>query len=172
MGRVAVLAGGLALWGVAPAFAEYAVQSGDVIEISVAGLPDLKQRSVVGLAGEISVPMIAPVRVAGLSLPEVQKKIKAELSQKLYQQHASDGREAVTAISPEAVMVSIIEYRPVYLSGDVTKPGASDLSARHDGPTGGGAGRRLRDHAVPDEQPVPGIRPTCAPSTRRSGCSS
>ncbi|WP_406857043.1 polysaccharide biosynthesis/export family protein [Alsobacter sp. KACC 23698] len=124
MGRVAVLAGGLALWGVAPAFAEYAVQSGDVIEISVAGLPDLKQRSTVGLAGEIAVPMIAPVRVAGLSLPEVQKKIKAELSQKLYQQHASDGREAVTAISPEAVMVSIVEYRPVYLSGDVTKPGA------------------------------------------------
>ena len=90
----------------------------------MAGLPDLKQRSVVGLAGEIAVPMIAPVQVAGLTLPDVQKKIKAELSQKLYQQHASDGREAVTAISPEAVMVSIVEYRPVYLSGDVTKPGA------------------------------------------------
>lgn len=107
-----------------PAFADYLIQPGDVIEVSVAGIADFKQRSVVGLDGETSVPMIRPVKVAGLDLAGAQKLIKEQLSQKLYQQRTPDGREGITAITPDSVLVTIAEYRPVYLNGDVTKPGA------------------------------------------------
>ncbi|WP_375461958.1 polysaccharide biosynthesis/export family protein [uncultured Enterovirga sp.] len=103
--------------------ADYRLQAGDVIETAVAGLPDLRQRSTVGLDGEVSVPMIAPLKVSGLNLSEAEALIKERLSRKLYQQRTPDGRESVTAIAPDAVLVTVAEYRPIYLNGDVTKPG-------------------------------------------------
>jgi polysaccharide export outer membrane protein len=104
--------------------AEYLIQPGDTLEVTVAGLPDLKHRGVVGPDGAMTVPMIQPLRIAGLDLAAAQKAVKEQLSRKLYQQRTPDGRESVTAIAPDAVTVTIAEYRPVYLNGDVTKPGA------------------------------------------------
>lgn len=104
--------------------AEYLIQPGDTLEVTVAGLPDLKHRGVVGPDGAMTVPMIQPIRIAGLDLAAAQKAVKEQLSRKLYQQRTPDGRESVTAIAPDAVTVTIAEYRPVYLNGDVTKPGA------------------------------------------------
>ncbi len=117
------------------AYAEYLIQSGDVLETSVAGLPDLKQRSLVGPDGFVSIPLIAPIKASGLTLTDVQNTAKQQLSKKLFEQRSSDGREGVTAISPNAVMVSIAEYRPVYINGDVTKPGEESyrpgMTVRH-----------------------------------------
>ncbi|TXN72283.1 polysaccharide export protein [Methylobacterium sp. WL6] len=115
----AIVSGGLTVC----AHAEYLIQPGDTVEIAVAGLPDLKQRSVVNPDGAVAVPMTRPVKVAGLGLSAAQTLIKDQLSRKLYQQRMSDGRDSITAIGPDMVMVTIAEYRPVYVNGDVTKPG-------------------------------------------------
>ena len=105
------------------AHAEYRIQPGDVLEIAVTGLPDIKQRGTVDNDGQITVPLTPPVLVAGLGLGQVQARIKELLSQRIYQHRGADGRDSVTAISPDSVIVTIAEYRPVYLTGDVTKPG-------------------------------------------------
>ena len=105
------------------AYADYLVQPGDVLEIAVAGLPDLKLRGTVDTDGQIAVPLTASVKVGGLEFAKVQAKIRELLSQRIYQQRGPDGRDATTAISPDSVIVTIAEYRPVYLTGDVTKPG-------------------------------------------------
>lgn len=107
----------------AAAQAEYVIQSGDTLELSVAGLPDLKQQTTVGISGEITLPLVRVGKVKGLTLAEAQKHVKELLSTKLYQQRGPDGRENVTAIPPDAITLTIAEYRPVYLNGDVTKPG-------------------------------------------------
>lgn len=106
-----------------PALAEYLIRPGDTLEVAVAGIPDLKRRSVVDLDGLVTLPMIKPVAVGGLDLTAAQAAVKEELSKKLYQQHTPAGAESITAITPDAVSVSIVEYRPVYLNGDVSKPG-------------------------------------------------
>lgn len=120
VGAASLLAVGLST----AAHAEYLIQAGDTLEVTVAGLPDLKHRGVVGPDGAMTVPMIQPIRIAGLDLAAAQKAVKEQLSRKLYQQRMADGRESVTAIAPDAVTVTIAEYRPIYLNGDVTKPGA------------------------------------------------
>jgi polysaccharide biosynthesis/export protein len=107
-----------------PAKADYLIQSGDTLELSVAGLPDLRQRGVVGPDGEITLPFIQSVKVANMSLAEAQRRVKDLLSTRVYQQRGPDGRESATAISPDAVTLTVAEYRPVYLNGDVTRPGA------------------------------------------------
>jgi polysaccharide export outer membrane protein len=103
--------------------APYKIQPGDVIEIAVVGLPDFHYKSVVNRDGTAVLPMIAPVKLAGLDLAAAQALVKDQLSRKLYQQRGPDGREIVTAISPDSVLLTIAEYRPVYLNGDVTRPG-------------------------------------------------
>jgi polysaccharide export outer membrane protein len=103
--------------------ASYRIQPGDVVEVAVVGLPDFHYKSVVNLDGAAVLPMIPPVKIGGLDLPAAQALVKEQLSRKLYQQRGPDGRETVTAISPDAVLLTIAEYRPVYLNGDVTQPG-------------------------------------------------
>jgi polysaccharide biosynthesis/export protein len=113
------------LCSIAPARAEHAykLHVGDVIEISVAGLPELKQRVPIQLDGTISFPLLGTLPVAGQSQAEVQAKVQAVLAAKVLRQRASDGRETAVAIEPDEVTATIVEYRPIYVDGDVSRPG-------------------------------------------------
>jgi polysaccharide export outer membrane protein len=105
------------------AFAEYKLQSGDTLEISVVGIPALKQRSLIGLEGEISLPLDGQIKVSGLSVTAAGAKIAQDLSNKIYRQSSADGREIPYLILPDEVVVTVAEYRPIYVNGDVAKPG-------------------------------------------------
>src|SRR5713101_5477031 len=107
-----------------PAKAEYRLDVGDVLEISVAGVPDLRQRVAVQLDGSISFPLLGTFVVAGLPPSEVRAKIQATLPTKVFRQRAPDGREIVIVIEPDQVTASVVEYRPIYVNGDVSRPGA------------------------------------------------
>ena len=108
---------------ITPAKAEYRLHVGDVIEISVPRLPELKQRVPVQLDGSISFPLLGTLSVAGLSPPEVQAKVQAMLAAKVFRQRTSDGRENSVAIDPDEVTATVVEYRPIYVNGDIAKPG-------------------------------------------------
>jgi polysaccharide export outer membrane protein len=62
--------------------------------------------------------------VAGLTPSEVRAKIQATLPTKVFRQRAPDGRENVVVIEPDQVTASVGEYRPIYVNGDVSRPGA------------------------------------------------
>ncbi len=111
------------LWSITPAKAEYRLHVGDAIEISVARLPELKQRVPVQPDGTISFPLLGALSVAGLSPAEMQTKVQAMLAAKVFRQGTSDGRENSVAIEPDEVTASIVEYRPIYVNGDVSRPG-------------------------------------------------
>jgi polysaccharide export outer membrane protein len=111
------------LCSIAPAKAEYKLHVGDVIEISVAKLPELKQRVPIQLDGTISFPLLGTLPVAGLSPAEVQAKVQAMLAAKVFRQRTSDGRENSVTIEPDEVTATIVEYRPIYINGDVSRPG-------------------------------------------------
>src|SRR6202051_4245408 len=81
------------LCSITPANAEYKLHVGDVIEISVVRLPELKQRVPIQMDGTISFPLLGSLPVAGLSPAEVQAKVQAMLAAKVFPQRTSDGRE-------------------------------------------------------------------------------
>jgi len=120
-GRVSLAA----LLALAPfsAWGDYKLQPGDVLEISITGVPELKQRSPIGVEGEVSIALAGQIAVRGLTLAEAREKITSSLSNKVYQQRATDGREISQLILPDAIIVTVADYRPVYLSGDISKPG-------------------------------------------------
>lgn len=115
---------GLALLGaLVPCRAEYRLSPGDIIEITVAGLPDLKQRAPIQLDGTIALPIIGSIAAAGSTSADVQARAEMALATKVLRQRTPDGRDRIVLIQPGDVAVAVVEYRPVYVNGDVLQPG-------------------------------------------------
>lgn len=103
--------------------AEISLGPGDVVEVSIAGIPELRTRATVDLDGRIAIPFVGRLAVAGLSLDALHSTLRQELSQRLISSRAADGRVINTVVSPQDIMIAIAEYRPVYLMGDLAKSG-------------------------------------------------
>ncbi len=108
---------------VTQAKAEYQVNVGDVLEVAVAGVPELRHRAPVQIDGNISLPLIGVVPVAGLPLSQIRTQIRGALASKVFRQRTPDGREIVVVIDADEVTTIVAEYRPIYVNGDVSKPG-------------------------------------------------
>jgi polysaccharide export outer membrane protein len=64
--------------------AQYKLQSGDTLEISLAGVPDFKQRSPIGVGGTIILPLAGQIKIDRLSVSEARAAIARDLSNKVY----------------------------------------------------------------------------------------
>jgi polysaccharide biosynthesis/export protein len=106
-----------------PAAAEYRVQQGDTIEIEIAGIPELKQRSTVQPDGAMAFPLVGAIGVEGLTPEQLRSAVQTQLAKKIYRARTNDGREILTVIQSDEVSAAIVAYRPVYVTGDVAKPG-------------------------------------------------
>jgi polysaccharide export outer membrane protein len=106
-----------------PAFAEYKLQPGDTLEISVTGIQGLRQRSLIGMEGEIGLPLDGQMKVSGLTVREVRAILAQRLANKVYRQSGGEQQDVSHLIVPDEVVVTVAEYRPIYVNGDVVKPG-------------------------------------------------
>jgi len=95
---------------------EYTIEPEDVLNVSVYGQSDLSSKVRVTSQGEINFPLLGNVKVTGLTISQLEKKL-AELLEKDY------------LVNPQ-VTVFIEEYHPkqVFVLGSVAKPGAYNLS--------------------------------------------
>ena len=83
---------------------------GDVLEISMSGVPELRQRAAVNADGEIFLPLLGGIKVIGLPLADVRSNV----------------RELIQTRAPSIPMrlpSMWWEQHPVYLNGDVSRPG-------------------------------------------------
>ncbi len=106
----------------ASASAEYRLAPGDVVEVGVASLPDLRQRARVDSDGEVSLAYLGQLKAAGRPISELRAEIRRLLPGTAIRRRMAD-RVDIVVIDPEEITVDIAEYRPVYVSGDVSKPG-------------------------------------------------
>ena len=106
-----------------PAFGAYTIQQGDTIEVAVVGLPELRQRFTVQTDGSIDLPLAGAVAVEGLTPAQLRRAIQNQLARKIYRLRTSEGREVLVVIQPDEISAAIVEYRPIYVSGEVAKPG-------------------------------------------------
>jgi polysaccharide biosynthesis/export protein len=85
---------------------------GDDLEITVYGAPDLSGHMRVSSSGNISIPLIGYVRIAGLSSSEAEAAIEAQLRQK-------------SVVNDPQVSVYVKEYGSsgISVAGEVAKPG-------------------------------------------------
>jgi len=88
---------------------DYLLGAGDSIEIVVYGEKDLTTKVRIARSGLISFPFLEDIQVIGLSIKEVEDKIYA-------------GLLGDYLINPQ-VSISIVEYRPFFIHGQVVRPG-------------------------------------------------
>lgn len=107
--------------GPAPA-EEYRLDAGDALAVAVYGVPDFDRRVTVNVDGEVSLPFLGEVEAAGRSIGELRRAI-------------ARGLEEAGAFRAPQLTVEIVEHRPFYIAGDVSRPGAhpwrAGLTVRH-----------------------------------------
>ncbi|GAA4890843.1 polysaccharide biosynthesis/export family protein [Ferrimonas pelagia] len=88
----------------------YQLGSGDQIRIQVFGEPDLTIDQIrLGESGAITYPYLGALQLSGLTLSQVEKLIHR-------------GLKGDYLINP-SVSVSVMEYRPFFINGEVRQPG-------------------------------------------------
>jgi polysaccharide export outer membrane protein len=87
----------------------YTLAAGDRVTVTVVGQTDLSGDVLIDDAGNVTMPFIGTVQVAGLTVIECQKLIR---------DHLADG-----FIRQPVVSVRVSEPRPIYILGDVHTPG-------------------------------------------------
>ncbi|MHB2266468.1 polysaccharide biosynthesis/export family protein [Aliihoeflea sp. PC F10.4] len=114
---------GLSL-SIAPASAaDYLIQPGDILQIDVTGVSGMQHMMPVGPDGMVRAPLAGSVPVAGRNIHDIAALLQARLASRTLRQSSPSGDEFLVIIDPERVLVSVAEYRPVYVNGDVASPG-------------------------------------------------
>ena len=119
----AAVAISIAACSVAAIAQEYRLQAGDVIEFSVTGMPEMGTRAAIQIDGSLSFSGVGVIKAAGRPISEIRDRIAATLSSRLRTIFLPDGSQVTRVVEYDDVSASVIEYRPVFVSGDVTQPG-------------------------------------------------
>lgn len=117
----------LLVWGPSAgpsAASEYRISVGDVLELSASSVPEFRHRATVGVDGEVSFPLVGEVQAAQRTLAELRKVVEEIVPRKTVRRRALDGSEHEVVIDADEITLVIAEYSPVYISGDVAKPGS------------------------------------------------
>ncbi len=97
------------------AAAPYRIGAGDRIAIEVLEQPALSGEVLLQADGTVRLPRVGAVMLGGLTLPEAEALLTAQLKKAL-------------GLSDPDVSIGIAAYRPVFVIGDVERPGAYAFS--------------------------------------------
>jgi len=86
------------------------LEAGEKIRVSVYGEPSLSGDYQIDPSGFVSLPLAGTIKAAGLSQQQLEQELKIKF--------------AGGYLRNPKITVSIIEYKPFYIVGEVTKPGA------------------------------------------------
>lgn len=88
----------------------YTLGSGDKVRVTVFGHEDLSGEFEVDGSGNVSLPLIRNIKAEGLTVRQLEQTIAERLSPDYL-------------LNP-SVSVEVLNYRPFYIYGEVTKPGS------------------------------------------------
>lgn len=98
-----------AAWSLDASLSQYKMGSGDVIKITVFGQSDLSLTTKLPNHGVFNYPFLGDINAIGLTGAQLEGKIYA-------------GLKGDYLLAP-SVSVTIIEYRPFFIDGEVKRPG-------------------------------------------------
>ena len=113
-----------------PVVGEYHLGPGDQVRIITFGEEQLTGEFRVDASGDIALPLVGNVHAAGTTPSQLEAATKEVLIRSRLYKNPS-------------VSVEVVNYRPVFILGEVTRPGQVPLPARDDGCDGSGGRRRF-----------------------------
>lgn len=127
MRLAAALAFGAAimLGGVSARAAEYQLQSGDVLRVTVTGMPELAGTAPIDNDGTLRLPQFAPIAVAGSTLAVAQSDLRLEVAGRLVRRfNPMTGEPVMFSLAADDVHLTVEAFRPIHVQGAVGVPGA------------------------------------------------
>jgi polysaccharide export outer membrane protein len=96
--------------GAASAVQPYTLGAGDKLRITTFGFKELSGDFSVAADSSVALPLVGAVKVGGLTVDQLERQITTLLAEK-------------DLVRQPKVVAEVIEYRPYYILGEVTKPG-------------------------------------------------
>ena len=109
--------------------AAYKLGIGDKVRVTIFGEKDLSGDFDVNDQGEVTLPLIGSVRIAGRTVGDAETVITTAYGKNYL-------------VNPH-VNLQVMNYRPFFILGEVKNPGSYSVHQRYDGRERGRAGRRL-----------------------------
>jgi polysaccharide export outer membrane protein len=94
----------------------YRLDAGDQVRVIVFGQKDLSERFSVNDSGQISLPLVGPLTVRGLTVQELEDALVDRFADGL--------------IASPSVSVQVETFRPFYILGEVRNPGQYKYNSR------------------------------------------
>ncbi|PZX10351.1 SLBB domain-containing protein [Palleronia aestuarii] len=149
--RRVVLAGVVFLATAMPISSQEAVRlaPGDTVTFSVIGASGLDRQTTVGADGTIYLPLAGKITASGLTVDDLRETVYTILKDRAYRASGPNGEDVWRELQPDEIFLDIFEFRPIYIGGDVYRPGAipyrPGLTVRQALAVAGGVGRAVED---------------------------
>lgn len=128
--------------------AEMLLNPGDRISLEIIGVPEFGTVADIEIDGTVNLPVVGRLVAAGRTVDTLQVEIAKTLSLEPLRLVGADN-EIWLKIEPSKIFVTIAEYRPVYVTGDVQvggeKPFRPGMTALQALVLAGGIGEELRE---------------------------
>lgn len=118
---------------------------GDTLVFSVLGAPDLGRQVTIGGNGTVYLPLAGKISTVGLSVDDLREAVHTALRDRAYRVTGPGGEDVWRRLQDDEIFLDVVEYRPVYVTGDVGRPGEvryrPGMSVRQALAIAGGPGR-------------------------------
>lgn len=101
---------------------EYRLGPGDKIQVNIFGRPDLSGQYTIRSSGSLSLPIAGEIKASDLTLNQLETDIK---NQYLVLMKSETGPDVGFDVN-----IEILEHRPFYIMGDVSRPGSYEYQDR------------------------------------------
>ncbi len=123
-----ICAGVLALGLISgPADADYKLEPGDQIRVSLTGLEGLSFDAIVDAHGNVNLKWLGHFEAKGLLADELENLVRLDAAGKIVKQYNQNGEIYIIQLDGDEIEVARNGYRPIIIGGDVARTGQIDF---------------------------------------------
>ncbi|MBO9445918.1 polysaccharide biosynthesis/export family protein [Ruegeria sp. R14_0] len=130
-----------------PARADFDLEPGDQVTVSLTGLADLSIDATIDAHGNVNLQWLGEFPAQGQSLDRLEQMVRQEAAGKIVKQYDTNGEIYIIQLDGDEIEITRNGYRPIIIGGDVARTGQIDfrptITAREAVALAGGVRSRL-----------------------------
>ncbi|WP_170561768.1 polysaccharide biosynthesis/export family protein [Ruegeria atlantica] len=108
------------------AMADFDLEPGDQVSVSLTGLDDLSFNATIDAHGDVNLKWLGQFRAQGLSLERLELLVQQDAAGKIVKQYDLNGDIYIIQLAGDEIEIARNGYRPIIIGGDVARTGEID----------------------------------------------
>lgn len=129
------------------AAADFNLEPGDKVRVTLTGLQDLSFEAAIDAHGEVNLQWLGQFQAQGLSTDALEQLVRQDAAGKIVKQYDQNGEIYIIQLDGDEIEIARNGYRPIIIGGDVARTGQIDfrpaITAREAVALAGGVRSRL-----------------------------